>query len=149
MIQWVLGSCSWELGNESGSNISFRWNSLLSGLAKTFASSNEISGQKQRTTYVYIVIVQSLSRVQLFATPWTAACRVPLSFTISQSLLKLRSIESRMPSHPLSPPSPLAFSLSQLQGLFQWVSPWHQVAKVLEFQLQHQSFQWTYRVDFL
>ena len=46
------------------------------------------------------------------------------------------------PSHPLSPPSPLAFNLSPHQGLFQWVSPLHQVAKVLELQLHHQSFQW-------
>ena len=45
------------------------------------------------------------------------------------------------PSHPLSSPSPPAFNLSQHQGLFQGVSSSHQVAKVLEFQLQHQSFQ--------
>ena len=45
------------------------------------------------------------------------------------------------PSHPLSSPSPLAFNLSQHQGLFERVSSSHQVAKVLEFQLQHQSFQ--------
>ena len=44
------------------------------------------------------------------------------------------------PSHPLSSPSPPAFSLSQHQGLFQRVSSSHQVAKVLELQLQHQSF---------
>ena len=50
------------------------------------------------------------------------------------------------PSHPLSFPSPLAFNLSQNQGLFQWVSSSHQVAKVLEFQLQHRSFQWTPRM---
>ena len=43
--------------------------------------------------------------------------------------------------HPLSSPSPSAFNPSQHQGLFQWVSSLHQVAKVLEFQLQHQSFQ--------
>ena len=51
------------------------------------------------------------------------------------------------PSHPLSSPSPPAFNLSQDQGLFQWVSSSHQVAKLLEFQLQHQSFQWTPRTD--
>ena len=44
------------------------------------------------------------------------------------------------PSHPLSSPSPPAFNLSQHQGLFKWVSSSHQVAKILEFQLQHQSF---------
>ena len=51
------------------------------------------------------------------------------------------------PSHPLSSPSPPALNLSQLQGLFKWVSSSHQVAKVLEFQLQHQSFQWTLRTE--
>ena len=51
------------------------------------------------------------------------------------------------PSHPLSSSSPPALSLSQHQGLFQWVSSSHQVAKVLEFLLQHQSFQWTPRTD--
>ena len=47
------------------------------------------------------------------------------------------------PSHPLLSPSPPAFNISQHQGLFKWVSSSHQMAEVLEFQLQHQSFQWT------
>ena len=51
------------------------------------------------------------------------------------------------PSHPLSSPSPLSFNLSPHQGLFKWISSLHQVAKVLEFQLQHQSFQWKFRAD--
>ena len=58
------------------------------------------------------------------------------------------SIDAIQPSHPLSPSSHPAFTLSQHQGLFQWISSLHQVAKVLEFQLQHQSFQWIFRVDF-
>ena len=53
------------------------------------------------------------------------------------------------PSHPLSSPSPPTFNLSQHQGLFKCVSSSHQVAKVLEFQLQHQFFQWIFRTDFL
>ena len=53
------------------------------------------------------------------------------------------------PSYPLSSPSPPACNLSQHQGLFKWVSSSHQVAKVLEFQLQHQSFQWIFTTDFL
>ena len=58
------------------------------------------------------------------------------------------------PSHPLLSPSPPSLNLSQQQGLFKWVSSLHQVAKVLEFQLQHQSFQWTFglisfRMDWL
>ena len=51
------------------------------------------------------------------------------------------------PSHPLLPPLPFAFHLSQHQSLFEWVSSSHQVAKVLELQLQ--SFQWTFRLDFI
>ena len=58
--------------------------------------------------------VQPLSRIRLFATPWTTAGRASLSITNSWSLLKLMSIQ---PSHPLSSPSP-AFDLSQHQGLF-------------------------------
>ena len=50
-------------------------------------------------------------------------------------------------SHPLLSPSPPALNLSQHQGLFKWVSSSHRVAKVLDFQLQHQSFQWTPRTD--
>ena len=53
------------------------------------------------------------------------------------------------PPHPLSSPSPPAPNPSQHQGLFQWVSSLHEVAKVLELQLQHQSFQWTPRADLL
>ena len=53
------------------------------------------------------------------------------------------------PSHPLLSPSPPAFTLSHHQGLFRWVSSLHHVAKVLEFQLQHQFFQWTLRTNFL
>ena len=54
-----------------------------------------------------------------------------------------RVSDAIQPSHPLLSPSPPAPSPSQHQGLFQWVNPLHEVAKVLEFQLQHQSFQWT------
>ena len=50
-------------------------------------------------------------------------------------------------SHPLLSPSPPSLNLSQHQGLFKWVSSLHQVVKILELQLQHQSFQWTLRTD--
>ena len=53
------------------------------------------------------------------------------------------------PSHPLLSPSPPVLNLSQHQGLFKWVSSSHQVDEVLEFQLQHQSLQWTPRADLL
>ena len=74
-----------------------------------------------------------ISSVRLFAIPWTAAFQASLSFTISWNLLKLVSIELVMPSHPLLPPSPLALSLSQHQGLFQWVVSSHQVPKYWSF----------------
>ena len=53
------------------------------------------------------------------------------------------------PSHPLPSPSPPALNLSQHQGLFKWVSSLHEVAKVLEFQLQHLSLRWTPWTDLL
>ena len=60
-----------------------------------------------------------------------------------------RVSDAIQPSHPLSSPSPPAPNPSQHQSLFQGVNPSHEVAKVLEFQLHHQSFQWTPRTDFL
>ena len=53
------------------------------------------------------------------------------------------------PSHPLLPPSAPALNISQHKGLFQWVCSSHHVARVLEIQLQHQSFQWVFRIGFL
>ena len=96
------------------------------------------------------VVVQSVSHVWLFVTPVNCKRQVSLSFTVSQSLVKLMSLIQwcHRPSYPLSPPSP-ALNLSQHQGLFQWVSFVHQVAKVLELQLGHQFFQWVFRVVFL
>ena len=69
----------------------------------------------------------------------------------SRSLLKLMPIEAVMASNRLILCNPflLPLSISQHQGLFRWVSSSHQVAEVLEFQLQHQSFQWIFRTDFL
>ena len=60
-----------------------------------------------------------------------------------------RVSDAIQPSHPLPSPSLPALNLSQIQGLFQWVSSLHQVARVLELQLQHQSFQWIFRTGFL
>ena len=91
--------------------------------------------------------VQMLSCFWLFMTPWTAVRQASLSFTTSWSLLNIVSDANR-PSHPLSPLSP-DLNLSQHQGLFQWAGSSHQAAKILGLQLQHQSFQWISRVDFL
>ena len=95
--------------------------------------------------------VQSLSCIQLFATPWTAARQASLSITNSQSLLKLMSIVSVMPSNHLILCSPLLLPSSIFPSIkvFSRVSCLHWVARELEFQLPHQSFQWIFRTDFL
>ena len=90
---------------------------------------------------MFAFLVQSLRCVLLFVTPWTAAHQAALSFAISQSLLKFMYIDAIQPFHPLSPTSPPALNLSQHQSLFQRVGSSNQVAKVLELQLQYQSFQ--------
>ena len=94
--------------------------------------------------------VQSFSSVWLFAAPWTAACQTSLSFIISQFVqTHVHWVSDAIqPSYSLSSPSPPALSLFWHQGLFQWVSSSQLVAKILELQLQHQSFQWIFRVDF-
>ena len=69
-------------------------------------------------------------------TLWIATLQASLSFTISWSFLKLKFTDAIQPSHPLLSPSPPAVNPSQHQGLFQWVGSSHQVAKVLELQLQ-------------
>ena len=79
----------------------------------------------------FVTVVQSLSRVQLFATPWTAVQQASLSITISLSLLKLMCIKSVMPSNHFILCCPLLLLpsiFSQHQGLFQWVSSLHQVS---------------------
>ena len=96
--------------------------------------------------------VQSLSCVQLFATPWTTARQASLSITNSWSLLKLTSIESVMPSNHLILCCPLLLqpSIFPSIGVFSNESVLRiRWPKVLEFQLQHQSFQWTPRTDLL
>jgi len=81
-------------------------------------------------------------------------CSTP-GFPVHHQLLELaqthvhRVSDAIQPSHPLLSPFLPTFNLSQHWGLFQWVSSSHQVAKVLEFQLQHQSFQWIFRTYFL
>ena len=174
---------------ESATNLSLclSLNSFCHKISKTWIH----EGSCFQIFRIVVAVVQSLSCVQIFVNSWNAAHLASLSFTISQSLLKLVSIESVssvtqlcptrcnsmdcstpgfpvhhqlpdlaqthvhwvsdaiQPSPPLSSTSPPALYLSQHQGLFQWVSSLHQVARVLEFQLQHQSFQWIIRTDFL
>ena len=98
-------------------------------------------------------IVQFSSVAQLCLTLWDPMdCSTP-DLPVHHQLPELTQThvhpvgDSIQLSHPLSSPFPPAFNLSQHQDLFQWIGSLHQVAKVLE--LQHQSLQWIFRVDFL
>ena len=101
-----------------------------------FPSTAELSVPHQfpllgaQNSALFVVVVQWLSHVRLFVTPWTAAHQAPVSSTISWSLLKFMSVESVMPSNHLILCHPLllfAFNLCHHQGFFQWVSSSHQV----------------------
>ena len=80
----------------------------------------------------------SIAQLCLFMTPWTAAHQASVHQLPEPTQTHVHWVgDAIQPSHPLSSPSPPSFNLSQHQGLFKWVSSSHQVAKVLEFQLQH------------
>ena len=112
---------------------------------------SEESSKVLRISATLYCSVQSLSRVWLCD---PMECSTP-GLPVHHQLPELTQThvhwvgDAIQPSHPLSSPSPPALNLSQHQGLFQWVSSLHQVAKVLEFQLQHQSFQWISRTNLL
>ena len=143
--------CGW---NQHQFNISPFWwiGSLGRALRVLCLFSQGLSNSRTALLFRgYVVVVPLLSCVWLFATPWTAAHQASLSPTISQSLLKLMSTESVMPSNYFI----LCFALLLLPSFFpvsyffQWARSLYQVTKVLELQLQHQSLQWLFRVDFL
>ena len=116
---------------------------------------NKIKKKKKRAQVaisiaLYLVSVQLPSRVQLFVTPRTAARQASLSITNSRRLPKGMSIELVMPSNHLILCCPLFF----LPSIFPSIRVFsneslHQVAKILEFQFQNQSFPWTPRTDLL
>ena len=100
------------------------------------------------STIEYLMFL-SLSCVWLFLNRRIPRCQVSLSFTIflfAQTHV-LWVDDAIQLTHPLSSPSPPALNLSQPQGLFQWVNSLPQVTKILE--LQNQSFQLMFKVDFL
>ena len=160
---------AWWLPSMGSPRVGHDWSDLAVAVAK-------IGMQCRRTVFFYIklqvhktwywiiafenFIISSqfrFSSVQLLSHVWLCDpmdCSTP-DFPVLHHLLELAQTpihwvnDAIQPSHPLSSPSPLAFHLSQNQCLFQWVSSSHQVSKVLEFQLQHQSFQWLFRTDFL
>ena len=99
----------------------------------------------------HTVVVQSLSHVWLFANPWTTALHVSLYFTITWNLLKIMSFKSVMTSNHLILCHPLLLpSIFPSIRVFSNESALHiRWPQVLKLQLQHQSFQWIFRIDFL
>ena len=96
----------------------------------------------------FVSSVQSLSHVQLFET--TRITGLPVHQLLEPTQTHVHWVRDAIqPSHPLLSPSPPAPNPSQHQGLFQWVSSSHEEAKVLEFQPQHQSFQWAPKTGLL
>ena len=112
-------------------------------------------GEISTSSDIQISSVQFSSVPQSCPTLWDPMdCSMP-GFPVHHQLPELAQTHVHwvddviQPSHPLLSPSPPTFNLFQHQGLFKWVSSLQQVAKVLEFQLQHQSFQCTTRTDLL
>ena len=92
---------------------------------------------------IHLYILFLFSHVQLCVTPWTAACQASLSLTISCSLPKFMFIASVKPSNRLILCCPLLLTsvFPSISVFFQWISSFHQMTKILKFQLHHQSFQ--------
>ena len=120
------------------------WQAIVHRVAKSWTRLKRLSS----STYQFSSVTQSRPTL-CYPMDWSTP-----GFPVHHQLPELtqthvhRVNDAIQPSHPLSSPSP-TFNLSQHQGLFQWVGSSHQVAKVLEIQLQHQSFQWIFRTDSL
>ena len=113
--------------------------------------SQELVDEKERAVWISATVVQSHSYAWLCSPMDCSMPGLPVLHhhpELAQTHAHWVS-DAIPPSHPLPPPSPPASSLSQHQGLSQWLSSSNQVAEVLELQLQHQSFQWIFRTDFL
>ena len=152
-------SISINPSNEYSELISFRidWFDLLAdqGTLKSLQNHSWKVSILQHSAFFVVqcshpyTVSQSLSCVRLFAEFSMPGLPVGLQLPEFTQTHVHRVSDAIQSSHPLLSPSPPTFNLSQHQGLFEGVSSLHQVAKVLEFQLQHQSFQWVFRTDCL
>ena len=132
----------YSLWNSIGQNTGVGSLSLLQGIFPT---------QGLNQGFLHCNWVQSLSHVWLCDPMDRSMPGLPVYHQLPEpAQMHVHQVgDAIQPSSPLSFPSPPTFNVSQHQSLFQWVSSPHQVTKVLEFQLQHQSFQWIFRPDFL
>ena len=146
-------SLHWSLRKSYLTLLAIRWNSAFKWVYLSFSPQPFTSSLFSAICKPFSVQFSSVTQSCLtLCDPMD--CSTP-GFPVHHQLLLFTQThvhwvgDAIQPSHPLSSPSPPALSLSQHQGLFKWFSSLHQVAKGLEFQLQHQSFQWTPRTDLL
>ena len=124
-------------------------------ILQELGESKDISDEEELREFIasncVLVVVQTLSCVWICDPIECSTPVFPVLYYLSEfAQTHVHWVSDAIqPSHPLSSPSPPDLSLSQHQGLFQWVSCSHQVAKVFELQLQYQSLQWVFMVDFL
>ena len=151
LVRIKLVQSLWKKSMEIPQNTKNRSTVWFSNSSPLYIS-KKMKTLKDKHTLIFIsASIQSLSHVPL-CNP--VDCNTP-GFLVHHQLWELaqtqvhRVTDAIQPSHHLSSPSPPTFNLSQHQGLFKWVSSSHQVAKVLELQLQRQFFQWIFRTDFL
>ena len=125
-----------------------RYRTQVSCTAGGFFSPAEPQGKPKNTGVTSLSLLQQIFLAQ--ESPKLQADSLPTELSGKLAQTHAHRVDNAIqPAHPLSSPSLPAFNLSQHQDLFQWVSSLRQMAKVLEFQLQHQSFQWMFRTDFL
>ena len=154
-LQASLGSTAWERTKRSASP-SHIYSELSAGSRSHIIWSwNQHLTLTSRWKPADLWSVQFSSVTESCLTRWDPMdCSMP-GLPVHHQLLEFTQThihwvgDAIQPSHPLLSPSPPTFNLSQQQGLFKWVSSSHQVAKVLEFQHQHQSCQRIFRMDFL
>ena len=138
----------WEIVEDRGTCCA-----AVHGLAKS-ETQQQLNNNRPKTQHNF-VIVQFSSVAQSCLTLCNPMNRSMPGLPVHHQLPEFTQIhvhwvsDAIQPSCPLSSPSHPALNLSQHQGLCKWISSLYQVAKILEFQLQHQSFQWTPRTDLL
>ena len=150
-----VGVCEWVLTDLDLCLVSPRPVCLLIVVARWLAvGDRELHIQIIKKVYVLDMLVQFSSVTQSCPTLCDPIDYSTPGFPVPHQLPEFAQThvyqvsDAIQPSHPLLSLSPPALSLSQHQDLFQWASSSHQVAKVLELQLQYQSFQWIFRTDF-
>ena len=150
-LQPTMLLCPWDFPGKSTGGGCHRlpWVHYIVSTILLMTSSSFYTTNEELSFFQSISSVKSLSLVRLCVTPWTAECQASMPVTKSWNLLKLMYIKSMMPSNDLILCHPLLWpSIFPSITVFSRGSYSHQVAKILEFQLYYQSFQWIFRTNF-